>query len=113
MVVCCSVGFTEETLPTPRELLSHSSLDIQNSGGDDDTSDEREIHIIVSQSSSSAVGHSLFLFFFVLSLSLSLPCCVARVLYIPQSLHQEGQGARHCSCSSSFGSEHDAVRKSG
>lgn len=42
-----SPGFTEETLPTPRELLSHSSLDIQNSGGDEDTSDEREIHIIV------------------------------------------------------------------
>ncbi|PFH37131.1 signal peptidase [Besnoitia besnoiti] len=42
-------GFTEETLPTPRELLSHSSVDLQQSGVDDegDSGDEREIHIIV------------------------------------------------------------------
>ncbi|KEP63859.1 UNVERIFIED_CONTAM: signal peptidase [Hammondia hammondi] len=42
-------GFTEETLPTPRELLSHSSIDFQNSGGDEaeESVDDQEIHIIV------------------------------------------------------------------
>ncbi|KFG62319.1 signal peptidase [Toxoplasma gondii RUB] len=42
-------GFTEETLPTPRELLSHSSIDFQHSGGDEaeESVDDQEIHIIV------------------------------------------------------------------